>query len=222
MSDFFDELSDELDALGDRDKPIDDSLEHDPTSGRWLERETAEAFERWGYRTMRNEYLFGLETDVVARRETLQNDPADYLVAECKDWHTRLVERQAVADISHRALLARAMPVLVVAWGVTNRAWALAQMLDVRILTLEDLSADSLPPLTEHRPPRGTLRTRREPSVREFRRPLPPILMRQSTRDVEAPVFYASSNSPCYVPDRDGNDAYVPAADAEYDFNGSR
>lgn len=110
MSDFFDELSDELDALGDRDKPIDDSLEHDPTSGRWLERETAEAFERWGYQTMRNEYLFGLETDVVARRETLQNDPADYLVAECKDWHTRLVERQAVADISHRALLARAMP----------------------------------------------------------------------------------------------------------------
>ncbi|SNR66824.1 hypothetical protein SAMN06266787_10937 [Halorubrum ezzemoulense] len=78
---------------------------------------------------------------------------------------------------------AEAMPVLVVAWGVTNRAWALAQMLDVRVLTLEDLSVDSLPPLTEHRPPRGTLRTGREPPV---------------------------------------NDTYVAAADAEYDFGGSR
>jgi hypothetical protein len=46
--------------------------------------------------------------------------------------------------------------------------------------------------------------------------------MRQSTRDVEAPVFYASANGPCYVPDRDGNDAYVAAADAEYDFGAPR
>lgn len=222
MSDFFDKLSEELDALSDHEKSVDEDLDHDPTNGRWLERETAEAFERWGYRTTRNESLFGLETDVAARRETLQNDPADYLVAECKDWHTTLVDREAVADISHRALLGRAMPVLVVAWAVTRRAWVLAQVLDVRILTLEDLYADSLPPLTEHRPPQGTLRTRREPSVREFRRPLPPILMRQATCDVEAPVFYASANSPCYVPDRDGNDAYVAAADTEYDFNGPR
>ena len=79
--------------------------------------------------------------------------------------------------------LAEAMPVLVVAWGVTNRAWMLSQILDIWILTVKDLYTDSLPPLTEHRPPRGTLRTRREPPV---------------------------------------NDAYVAAADAEYDFGGSR
>jgi hypothetical protein len=222
MSDFFDDLNEELDGLGDREEPADDNLEHDPTNGRWLERETAEAFERWGYQTTRNEYLFGLETDVVACREALQNDPSDYLVAECKDWHTTLVGRDAVADISHRALLARAMPVLVVAWGVTTQAWVLAQVLDVRILTLDDLYADSLPPLTERRPPRGTLRTRREPSVREFRSPLPPHLMRHTTRDVEAPVFFASGNGPCYVPDREGNDVYVAATDADYDFDGSR
>jgi len=78
---------------------------------------------------------------------------------------------------------AEAMPVLVVAWGVTNRAWVLTQILDIRILTLEHLYADSLPPLTEHRPPRGTLRTWREPPI---------------------------------------NDAYVAAADAEYDLGGSR
>ena len=222
MSDFVDDLREELDVLGNRDKPVDDDLEHDPTNGRWLERETADAFGRWGYRTSRNEHLFGLETDVVACRATLQDEPADYLVAECKDWHTTLVGREAVADISHRALLARAMPVLVVAWGVTTQAWVLAQMLDVRILTLEDLHADSLPPLTKRRPPRGTLRTRREPLVGELRSELPSILLRPTPRDVEAPVFFGSGNGPCYVPDREGNDAYVSATDADYDFDGSR
>ncbi|MDV7351041.1 hypothetical protein R3751_14785 [Halorubrum distributum] len=52
-----------------------------------------------------------------------------------------------------------AMPALVVAWGVTNRAWVLTQILDIRILTLKYLYTDPLPPLTEHRPPQGTLRT---------------------------------------------------------------
>ena len=45
--------------------------------------------------------------------------------------------------------LAEAMPVLVVAWGVTNRAWMLSQILDIWILTVKDLYTDSLPPLTE-------------------------------------------------------------------------
>ncbi|WP_338756426.1 hypothetical protein V9T20_12425 (plasmid) [Halobacterium salinarum] len=217
MSDFFDSLSEKIDALGDQEEPVED-LKHDPTNGRWLERKTAEAFERWGYQTTRNEYLFGLETDVVARRETPQNDPADYLVAECKDWHTRLVDRGAVADISHRALLARAMPTLVVAWGVTTQAWWLAQVLDVRILTIDDLYKDSLPPLTERRPPRGTLRTRREPYVSELRSNMPQLLKRRSNLDIEAPVFLDGGCSPCYVPDRRGNDKYVNVSDTDYNF----
>jgi len=55
------------------------------------------------------------------------------------------------------------MPVLVVAWGVTTPAWYLAQPLDVRIVTIGDLTKESLAPLTEHRPPRGTFHARREP-----------------------------------------------------------
>ncbi|MDB2286819.1 hypothetical protein PM038_16465 [Halorubrum ezzemoulense] len=217
MDDFFDELKEKIGALGDQEEPVDD-LDHDPTNGRWLERNTAEAFERWGYRTTRNEYLFGLETDVVARRETPQNDPADYLVAECKDWHMNLVNRGAVADISHRALLARAMPVLVVAWGVTSQAWWLAQVLDVRILTIDDLYKDSLPPLTERRPPRGTFRTRREPYVSELRSNMPQLLKRRSNLDIETPVFFDGDCGPCYVSDRDGNDKYVSASDTDYNF----
>ena len=33
------------------------------------------------------------------------------------------------------------MPVLVVSWGVTTSAWWLAQLLDVRIVTIDDLTS---------------------------------------------------------------------------------
>jgi hypothetical protein len=124
MSELRDELQAQIDALGATDEEID--IDHDPTNGRWLKKEFADALERWGYQTARNAHIFGLETDVVARRARLRDEPDDYIVAECKDWHTTLVGREAVASISHRALLARAMPVLVVAWGVTTQAWCLA------------------------------------------------------------------------------------------------
>ena len=114
--------------------------DHDPTNGRWLEKEVATALEDWGYRTVRNEYLFGLETDVIARRISPRDEPDDFIVVECKDWQSTLVGRDAVEAISHRAALARAMPILVVAWGVTSSAWVLAQRLDVRILTIGDLT----------------------------------------------------------------------------------
>ncbi|GAB7010767.1 hypothetical protein [Halorubrum trueperi] len=160
MSDLAEELQ-HIPGVGDTDE--EPTVDHDPTNGRWLEKEFVTALETWGYLTARNEHIFGLETDVVARRNPPRNKPEDFIVAECKDWHTTLVGRQAVASISHRALLSHAMPVLVVACGVTTPAWYLAQLLDVRIITIDDLTKESLPPLTEHRPPRGTFRTRREP-----------------------------------------------------------
>ncbi|TKX40004.1 hypothetical protein [Halorubrum sp. CGM4_25_10-8A] len=218
MSDLRDELRTEIDALGGTDDRVDIDVDHDPVNGRWLEKKFAEALERWGYHTARNKHLFGLETDVIGRRSRMRNDPDDFIVAECKDWHTTLVGREAVASISHRALLARAMPVLVVAWGVTTPAWCLAQLLDVRIVTIGDLSKDSLPPLTEHRPPTGTFRTRREPCVSELRNHLPYLLKRPSELDIEAPVFFSGGRGPCYVPDRDGNDEYANAYDADYNF----
>jgi len=110
------------------------------------------------------------------------------------------------------------MPVLVVAWGITTLAWVLAQRLDVRILTMDDLTKESLPPLTEHRPPTGTLHTRREPRVSELRDRMPDLLYRLSDLDIESPVFIGAGRGPCYVPDRTGNDAYVNAYDSDYDF----
>ena len=218
MSDDTDDLETQIPSVETHTDEQDQDPDHDPTNGRWLEREVAEALEEWGYRTARNEHLFGLETDVIARRKTLQNDPDDFIVVECKDWQSTLVRRDAVEDISHRAALARAMPVLVVAWGVTTPAWTLAQRLDVRILTVGDLTKGSLPPLTEHRPPTGTLHTRREPRVSELRDRMPDLLYRLSDLDIESPVFIGAGRGPCYVPDRKGNDAYVNAYDSHYDF----
>ena len=110
------------------------------------------------------------------------------------------------------------MLVLVVAWGVTTPAWMLAQRLDVRILTIGDLTKGSLPPLTEHRPPTGTLHTRREPDVSELRDRMPDLLYRRSELDIESPVFVGAGQGPCYVPDRTGNGKYVSAYDSDYDF----
>ncbi|WP_434522809.1 hypothetical protein [Halorubrum sp. AS12] len=102
---------------------------------------------------------------------------------------------------------------------MTTSAWYLAQLLDVRIVTAEDLPNESLPPLTEHRPPRGTFRTRREPRVSELRDNMPQLLRRRSDLDIEAPVFYnRGRKGPCYVPDRTGNDEYVDARDTDDDF----
>ncbi|WP_200531401.1 restriction endonuclease [Halorubrum sp. LN27] len=220
MSDPNDDSDTEIPAVGANTEETDQESvpEHDPTNGRWLEKTVAEALENWGYRTARNEYLFGLETDVIARRIPLRNEPDDFIVVECKDWQTTLVGRDGVEAISHRAALARAMPILVVAWGVTSSAWMLAQRLDVRILTLGDLTKRSLPPLTEHRPPTGTLRTRREPRVSELRDGMPDLLRRLSALEIESPVFVGAGRGPCYVPDRTGNDAYVNAYDSDYDF----
>jgi hypothetical protein len=55
--------------------------------------------------------------------------------------------------------------------------------------------------------------------VSELREHVPAIVSRQSTLDIEAPVFFAGGTSPCYVPDRTGNDAYVSAYDSDYEFD---
>ncbi|WP_198943805.1 hypothetical protein [Halorubrum sp. SD683] len=101
---------------------------------------------------------------------------------------------------------------------MTTLAWYLAQLLDVRIVTIDDLIKESLPPLTEHRPPRGTFHTLREPRVSELRDTVPQLLDRRSDLGIESPVFFASGRCPCYVPDRKGNDEYVDVRDNNYEF----
>ena len=215
MSDNSPDFTDEIDTVG---TPDGEDPDHDPINGRWLETRVAETLEQWGYSTARNEYCFGLETDVVARRDDLRGDPDDFLVVECKDWHQVPVQRDAVEAVALRAALMRAMPVLAVARRVTESAWRLAQLLDVRIVTESDLEKSQLPPLTERRPPSGTLKTRREPLIQDVRDRLPLLLCRRSGLDIEAPVFHQVDTGPCYVPDRTGNDAYVDARDTDYEF----
>ncbi|WP_170938299.1 restriction endonuclease [Halorubrum sp. Hd13] len=215
MSNDIPDFTDEIDTVG---TPDGEEPDHDPTNGRWLETRVAETLEQWGYSTARNEYCFGLETDVIARRDELRCDPDDFLVVECKDWHQTPVQRDAVEAVALRAALTRAMPVLAVARRVTESAWQLAQLLDVRIITEQDLDKDQLPPLTKRRPPSGTLNARREPIVRDVRDRLPLLLCRRSGLDIEAPVFHQVDSGPCYVPDRTGNDAYVDAHDSDYEF----
>jgi hypothetical protein len=72
--------------------------------------------------------------------------------------------------------------------------------------------------MSEHRPPKGTFRTCREPRVSELPEHVPAIVSRQSTLDIETPVFFAGGKSPCYVPDRTGNDEYVSAYESDYEF----
>jgi hypothetical protein len=215
MSDNVDDLTTDLDSAG---TPDGEDPDRDQTNGRWLETEVADTLNEWGYRTARNEQLFGLETDVIARRDEFRGDPDDFLVVECKDWHTTAVQGDAVEAIALRAAIARAMPVLVVARSVTAGAWELAQQLDVRILTEPDLRDNQLPPLTDCRPLRDTLRARREPFIRELRDQLPLLLHRKTSLNVEAPVFYNTGRGPCYVPDRTGNGKYVDARESDYDF----
>jgi hypothetical protein len=72
--------------------------------------------------------------------------------------------------------------------------------------------------MTNCRPPRGTLRARREPFTRELRDRLPLLLHRKTNLDIEAPVFYGAGRGPFYVPDREGNDEYVDARESECEF----
>ncbi|EMA71078.1 hypothetical protein C462_08160 [Halorubrum distributum JCM 13916] len=131
--------------------------------------------------------------------------PTDFLVVECKDWHQVPVQRDAVEAVALRAALMRAMPVdwhqvpvqrdaveavalraalmrampvLAVARRVTESAWRLAQLLDVRIVTEQDLDKGQLPPLTERRPLSGTLNARREPLIQDVRDRLPLLVHR--------------------------------------------
>jgi len=84
----------------------------------------------------------------------------------------------------------RAMPVLAVARRVSASAWRLAQLLDVRIVTEQDLYKGRLPPLTKRRPPSGTLHVRREPLIRDVRDRLPLVLSRRSGLAIEAPIIH--------------------------------
>ena len=221
-------MSEESSGADPSDPPRETTPGRGPGEGEWLETRLAAALETWGYVTAQRERLLALTADVVARRETFQDEPADFLVCECKDWATRPVSEETIIRLCLLAFVGRAMPVLCHTTHLTERAWKLAQAYDVRLLTLDDLQKDRLPPLTRHRPPEGTYVHQQSQRAEEFRSTLPAPLWR-TTGDLatmnagdktlpEAPVFGTPEGPPCYVTDRTGHEEYVNANRCDYDF----
>jgi hypothetical protein len=203
------------------DPPRETTSGRGPGHGEWLEDRVATTLEEWGFRTTTRTQLLALTADVAARREDPHDDPSDFLVIECKDWSTRPVGEQTIVRLCLLAFVARAMPVLCHTTHLTDRAWELAQAYDVRLLTLDDLDNDRLPPLTTRRPPAGTTPHRQGELPRDLRSRLPLLLCRTPAceYDIEGPVFGHPNAPPCYVPDRTGHDEYVSAYDSDYEFH---
>lgn len=191
-----------------------------PGQGEWLELRLQQALDNWGYATERRVDLIAQEADIVACRHDPLNEPADYLVAECKDWESRLITTVEINRLCLLAFIGRAMPVLCHTTELTEDAWGLAQAYDVRLLTLADLEGDDLPPLTRQRPPRNADTHRQSVAPETLRtRPPMPLLRLQSDQpemDLDGPVYAGSETAPCYVPDRTGHEAYTDTGLARY------
>ena len=61
--------------------------------------------------------VVALTADVVACRRDHLDEPADYLVADCKDWQSRPLDEAVIIRLCLLAFLSRAMPVL---WHTTR------------------------------------------------------------------------------------------------------
>lgn len=211
MSDSGDHNDDDRDFDDHTDPDRDTTPGRGQGNGQWLEKRLAETLESWGYITKRREDIIALEADVTARRKEFCDRPDDFVVAECKDWHTNIIKERHIIRLCLLAFSARAMPVLCHTTQLTERAWKLAQAYDVRLLTLEDLEGDELPPLTWCRPPREATRHRQPKHPEEFRAvgPMPATFLRFGVEKLcEAPIYGGSHTSPCYVVDRTGHEDY--------------
>jgi hypothetical protein len=185
--------------------PDDDDSRRD---GEQLERRTVKTFERWGYTAKRREPLIKTEADVVACREESRDEPADFVIAECKNWARRSIDPPIIYKLVMQAFIGRAMPVLVHTTHLTDRAWTLAQAYDVRLLTDMELhDHDDLPPLPKYRPPNNRQPHRYSRAPYRFRDRPTPVLIRRGN-DTEAPVFGGPPTGPCYVTDRTGHNDY--------------
>jgi hypothetical protein len=199
-----------------RDDELDPDRDTTPGRGQghgeWLEIRLQQALEEWGYGTARRKSIIVMTADVIARRKGSNDNPADFIIAECKDWQDRPIDESVIIRLCLLAFMGRAMPVLCHTSRLTDRAWKLAQAYDVRLLTLEDLERDQLPALTKRRPPRNVDVHRSSTRPEALRTTPPTILQRLQDEspdvDVEAPVYDRTVTAPCYVPDRTDHGQY--------------
>ncbi len=113
--------------------------------GRWLEYQLERALGRWGYRAATRQHLYSMEIDVVAKRKEKQQQPSDWIVAQCKDWTDDPITPTALFRLCTVAFACRAMPVLCHTTELTPRTEKLARELEVRVLELPDLERAELP-----------------------------------------------------------------------------
>ncbi|PHQ44498.1 hypothetical protein DJ68_18170 [Halorubrum sp. C3] len=113
--------------------------------GRWLEYQLERALGRWGYRAATRQHLYSMEIDVVAKRKEKQQQPSDWIVAQCKDWTNDPITPTALFRLCTVAFACRAMPVLCHTTELTPRTEKLARELEVRVLDLTDLERAELP-----------------------------------------------------------------------------
>ena len=141
--------------------------------GRWLEYQLSNSLQRWGYRTQLREPIYGLEVDVVARRDPKQNDPTDWIVSQCKDWENRPITPDVIFRLCMLAFSAKAMPVLCHTTQLTDRAKEIANTWEVRVLELDDLNRGALPAPTSLALSDDLISFPTTSTAREKRNPLP-------------------------------------------------
>ncbi|MCG1004670.1 MULTISPECIES: hypothetical protein [Halobacterium] len=155
-----------------------------------------------------------MEIDVVATRREKQQQPSDWIVAQCKDWTDDPITPTALFRLCTVAFACRAMPVLCHTTELTPRTEKLARELEVRVLELPDLERAELPAPQIAKP---TMEFREwEPQYRaREHRGMFPLMFRSEPgkRFSYVPGFKPVGNDADYEPiENDRDDDVHPAA----------
>ncbi|MCD2200900.1 hypothetical protein LPA44_13490 [Halobacterium sp. KA-4] len=185
------------------------------SDGRWLEYQLERALGRWGYRADTRQHLFSLEVDIVATRREKQQEPSDWIVAQCKDWTSDPITPAVLFRLCTVAFACRAMPVLCHTTELTPRAEQLAREFEVRVLDLTDLERAELPTPQVARPTAEFREWQPQYRARDDRGSLPLMFYNEpGKRFSYVPGFTPVGKDADYEPiESDRDDDTHPAAD---------
>ena len=184
------------------------------SDGRWLEYQLQRALERWGYSAETRLHLFSLEVDVVAARKTYQQEPSDWIVAQCKDWTSDPITPANLFRLCTVAFACRAMPVLCHTTELTPRTEKLAREFEVHVLELKDLERAELPAPQVAKPTMELQEWRPQYRARDDRGSLPLMFRGEpGKRFSYVPGFTPVGKDADYEPiENDRDDGTHPAA----------